>query len=129
MLDLGSTGFLLGFLLLLAVELLVALGFFRHGFLGQPLLGVVDFDLAFMLQALLFLLFFTDLLDLLLVDQTGFEQLVAKGKAHRSLTYVRLLSRSWAGSFPDVWLRPTAHPCLLGCNLQSDDRSRAMPAR
>ena len=46
------------------------------------------FYLAFMLQAFLLLLLFGDLLDLLLVDQTGLEQLVAKGKAHEySLTY------------------------------------------
>ncbi|MCY1174160.1 hypothetical protein D9M73_143490 [compost metagenome] len=76
LLDLRGTGLLLGLFLLLAVEFLVALDLFGHGFLGGTLLGVVDFDLALVLQALLFLFLFTDLLDLLLVDQTGFQQLV-----------------------------------------------------
>jgi hypothetical protein len=50
--------------------------------LGRALLGVIQFDLAFMGQALLLLFLFADLLGLLLVDQSCFEQLVAKGKAH-----------------------------------------------
>ncbi|MNV68902.1 hypothetical protein D3C71_1617780 [compost metagenome] len=73
---------------MLTVQLLVTLDLIGHGFLGQTLLAVVDLDLAFVLHAFLFLFGFVGLRDLFLVDQTGFEQLVAKGKAHEcSLTY------------------------------------------
>ncbi|MCY1176278.1 hypothetical protein D9M73_165440 [compost metagenome] len=128
--DLGGTGFLLGFLLLLAVELLIALDLLGHGFLRRALLGVIQLDLAFVGQSLLFLLVFADLLGLLLVDQPCFEQLVAKGNAHGA--YYSLgprLNRSWANSFPDVWLRPTRRPTLRGCNLPWDGGCRAMPVR
>ncbi len=88
LLDLRGAGLLLGFFLLLAVQFLVTLGFLGHGFLGHALLAVVHLDLAFVLQAFLFLLGLVGLGNLFLVDQTGFEQLVAKGKAHEcSLTY------------------------------------------
>ena len=77
MLDLRSTGFLLDLLLLLAVQFLVALDLLGLGFGSQTLLGVVQFDLAFVGQTLLFLFFFAGLLGLLLVDQSVLEQLVA----------------------------------------------------
>ena len=61
LLDLRHPGLLLGLFLLLAIELLVAPGLFGHGFLGHALLAVVDFDLAFVLHALLFLFSFVGL--------------------------------------------------------------------
>ena len=77
MLDLCCTGLLLDLFLLLAIELLVALDLLGLGFGGQTLLSVVLLNLAFVYQALLFLLLFAGLFGLLLVDQSGFEQLVA----------------------------------------------------
>ncbi|MNR12557.1 hypothetical protein D3C85_1289200 [compost metagenome] len=130
LLDLRGTGLGLSLFLLLAVELLVALDLLGHGFLRRALLGVIQLDLAFVGQALLFLLVFADLLGLLLVDQPCFEQLVAKGNAHGAYYSLRqLLNRSWANSFPDVWLRPTRRPTLRGCNLPWDGGCRAMPVR
>ena len=66
-----------GFFLLLTVQLLVALDLLGLGFGRQALLSVIELDLAFMGQTLLLLLFFTGLFGLLLVNQSGFEQLVA----------------------------------------------------
>jgi len=128
--DLRGTGFLLDLFLLLTIELLVALDLLGHGFLSGTLLGVIEFNLTFVGQTLLLLLLFADLFGLLLIDQPCFEQLVAKGNAHGAYFSLRqLLNRSWANSFPDVWLRPTRRPTLRGCNLLWDGGCRAMPVR
>ncbi|MOA21591.1 hypothetical protein D3C78_1420910 [compost metagenome] len=84
LLDLRGAGLLLGLLLLLAVQLLVARGLLGHGLQGGLFLRIVDFDLVLLLQALLFLLLLAGLLGLLFIDQTGFQQLVAEGKAHKA---------------------------------------------
>nr|BFE94993.1 hypothetical protein GCM10020185_55290 [Pseudomonas brassicacearum subsp. brassicacearum] len=65
MLDLRGPSLLLDLFLLLTVEFLVALDLLGHGLLGGALLGVIQFDLAFMGQALLLLFLFADLLGLL----------------------------------------------------------------
>jgi len=129
LLDLSRAGLGLGFFLLLAIQLLVTFDLFGVCLGSQACLGVIDLGLAFVDQALLLLFLFADLLGLLLVDQTCFEQLVAKGKAHGAYSLRQLLNRSWTHSFPDVWLRPIGRPTLRGCNLLWDDGCRAMPVR
>ncbi len=58
---------------------------------------VIGLRLTLVHQTLLFLLFFADLLGLLLVDQTCLEQLIAKGKAHCLLTYTVTAHSATAG--------------------------------
>ena len=77
LLDLSGAGLLFGLLLLLTVQLLVALDLLGLGFGRQALLSVIELDLAFMGQTLLLLLFFAGLFGQLLVNQSGFERLVA----------------------------------------------------
>ena len=74
MLDLRSTGLLLDLFLLLAVQFLVTLDLLGLGLGSQTLLGVVQFDLALVGQALLLLFFVAGLLGLLLVYLFCFEQ-------------------------------------------------------
>ena len=71
-----------GLFLLLAVQFLIAGDLLGLGLQGGLLLRVIDFDLAFLFQALLFLLLLAGLLGLLFIDQPGFEQLITKGKTH-----------------------------------------------
>ncbi len=88
MLDLRDTGLLFGFFLLLTVQLLVACEFFGMSLKCRIALRGVLFSLAFLHQALLFLLLLAGLLGLLFIDQPGFEQLIAKGKTHVSARLV-----------------------------------------
>ncbi len=97
MLDLSGAGLLLDLLLLLTVQFLITLGLLGHGLLGCTLLRVIGLRLTLVHQTLLFLLFFADLLGLLLVDQTCLEQLIAKGKAHCLLTYTVTAPSAAAG--------------------------------
>src|SRR5690606_39545497 len=84
LLDLRGARLLLGLLLLLAVELLVARLLLGLGLERCLALRVILLGLALVHQALLFLLLLAGLLDLLLIDQPRFGQLVAEGKTHVS---------------------------------------------
>ncbi len=88
LLDLRCTGLLLGLLLLLAVELLIAGELLGLGLQRRFALRIVLLDLALFLQALLLLLLLDGLLGLLFVDQPGFEQLITEGKTHVSARLV-----------------------------------------